>query len=108
MTASLPRINAPSSAARGEIFQVRSLITHPMETGLRKDEQGMSIPRKIINSFTCRYNGKVVFKTDLHEAIAANPYIEFHVRAGDSGTLDYTWEEDGGAVFTLQSTLTVT
>jgi sulfur-oxidizing protein SoxZ len=108
MTASLPRINAPSSAARGEIFQVRSLITHPMETGLRKDEQGMSIPRKIINSFTCRYNGDVVFKTDLHEAIAANPYIEFHVRAGDSGTLDYTWEEDGGAVFTLQSTLTVT
>ena len=44
MTASLPRINAPSSAARGEIFQVRSLITHPMETGLRKDELGVPIP----------------------------------------------------------------
>ena len=68
----------------------------------------MLIPRKIINSFTCRYNGEVVFKTELHEAVAANPYIEFHVRAGDTGTLDYTWEEDGGAVFTLQSTLTVT
>jgi len=108
MTASLPRVNVPSSATRGEIFVVRSLITHPMETGLRKDEQGEIIPRKIINSFTCRYNGEIVFKTELHEAIAANPYIEFHVRAVESGTLDYLWEEDGGAVFTLQSTLTVT
>lgn len=108
MTASLPRINVPNAAARGEIFLVRSLITHPMETGLRKDEQGEIVPRKIINSFTCRYNGEVVFKTELHEAIAANPYIEFHVRARDSGTLEYVWEEDGGAVFTLQSSLTVT
>jgi sulfur-oxidizing protein SoxZ len=108
MTASLPRVNVPSSATRGEIFVVRSLITHPMETGLRKDEQGELIPRKIINSFTCRYNGEIVFKTELHEAVAANPYIEFHVRALESGTLDYVWEEDGGAVFTLQSALTVT
>ena len=108
MTASLPRVNVPSSATRGEIFVVRSLITHPMETGLRKDELGEIIPRRIINSFTCRYNGEVVFKTELHEAIAANPYIEFHVRAVESGTLDYLWEEDGGAAFTLQSTLTVT
>ena len=108
MTASLPRVNVPSSATRGEIFVVRSLITHPMETGLRKDEQGEIVPRKIINSFTCRYNGEVVFKTELHEAVAANPYIEFHVRARDSGTLEYIWEEDGGEVFTLQSSLTVT
>ena len=108
MTASLPRVNVPGSAARGEIFVVRSLITHPMETGLRKDELGGIIPRKIINSFTCRYNGEVVFKTELYEAVAANPYIEFHVRALESGTLDYIWEEDGGAVFTLQSSLTVT
>jgi len=107
MSTPMPRINAPSSAAPGEIFQVRSLITHPMETGLRKDEQGAVIPRKIINSFTCRYNGEIVFKTELYEAVAANPYIEFYVRARDSGTLDYIWEEDGGATFALQSRLTV-
>lgn len=107
MNTPLPRVNVPSMAARDEIFQVRSLITHPMDTGLRKDEQGEIIPRRIINSFTCRYNGEIVFKTELYEAVAANPYIEFYVRARDSGTLEYIWEEDGGAVFTLQSTLTV-
>ena len=48
-----------------------------------------------------------MFKTELYEAVAANPYIEFYVRARDSGTLDFIWEEDGGAIFTLQSSLTV-
>ena len=107
MSTPQPRVNVPSQAVRDEIFLVRALITHAMETGLRKDEQGQVIPRKIINSFTCRYNGEVVFKTEFYEAVAANPYLEFHVRARDSGTLDYVWEEDGGAVFTLQSSLTV-
>ena len=108
MNTPLPRVNVPSMVVRDEIFQVRSLITHPMDTGLRRDEQGKIIPRKIINNFTCRYNGEIVFKTELYEAVAANPYIEFYVRARDSGTLEYIWEEDGGAIFTLQSTLTVT
>ena len=103
-----PRLRVPTTAKKGELVEVKTLITHPMETGLRKDEQGELIPRKIINSFTCRYNGEIVFKAELHEAVAANPYIEFHVRALESGTLDYVWEEDGGAVFTLQSALTVT
>jgi sulfur-oxidizing protein SoxZ len=107
MNTPLPRVNVPSTAVRNEIFQVRSLITHPMDTGLRQDEQGKIIPRKIIHTFTCRYNGETVFKAELHEAVAANPYIEFYVRARDSGTLEYIWEEDGGATFTLQSTLTV-
>jgi sulfur-oxidizing protein SoxZ len=103
----VPRVKAPSTAAKGEVFQVKTLITHPMETGLRKDDAGNPIPRKIINSFTCRYNGAVVFSVDLHEAVAANPYMEFYARAGDSGTLEFTWQEDGGAVFTMQQSLTV-
>jgi len=107
MSTPQPRINVPNMAVRDEIFQVRALITHAMETGLRKDAQGEVIPRKIINSFACRYNGEMVFKAELYEAVAANPYIEFYVRARDSGTLDYVWEEDGGAVYSLQSSLTV-
>lgn len=107
MSTPQPRINVTGSAVRDEIFLVRALITHPMETGLRKDEHGQAIPRRIINRFTCRYNGATVFTTELHEAVAANPYIEFHVRARDSGTLEYQWEEDGGAIFTLQSHLAV-
>jgi sulfur-oxidizing protein SoxZ len=79
-----------------------------METGLRHDNSGNKIPRQIINKFTCRYNDAVVFSVDLHEAMAANPYLAFYVRAAESGRLQFIWEEDGGAVSTLEKELTVT
>lgn len=108
MVALAPRVQVPSTAAKGEIFQVRTVITHQMETGLRRDSQGKVIPRKIINRFTCRYNGVAAFSVDLHEAVAANPYLEFHLRATESGRIEFVWEEDGGAVYALEQTLTVT
>lgn len=102
-----PRVQVPAAAAKGEIFLVKALITHPMETGLRKDDQGKVIPRKIINRFICRYDDVVVFSVDLHESVAANPYIEFYLRATDSGPLEFIWEEDGGGVSRLEHQLAV-
>ena len=87
-----PRVQLPSAAASGEVFSVKSLISHPMETGLRHDGQGKVIPRKIVNKFTCRHNGVVVFSVDLHEAMAANPFIEFYLRATQSGRFEFVWE----------------
>ena len=107
MSTPTPRVQVPSVATKGEIFQVKALISHQMETGLRHDNQGEVIPRKIINKFACRYNGIVVFGVDLHEAIAANPYIEFYLRATESGRLEFIWEEDGGDTYTLAHQLAV-
>jgi sulfur-oxidizing protein SoxZ len=101
MVTPAPRVQVPDTAAKDEIFQVRTLISHPMETGLRRDDRGNVIPRKIINRFVCRYNDVVVFSADLHEAVAASPYVEFYLRATESGRLEFVWEEDGGGVFTL-------
>jgi sulfur-oxidizing protein SoxZ len=89
------------------VFLVKTLISHQMETGLRRDDQGNVIPRKIINKFTCRYNDVVVFSVDLHEAVAANPFIEFYLRATESGRLAFVWEEDGGGVYALEHQLAV-
>ena len=102
-----PRVQVPSAAVKGEVFPVKTLISHQMETGLRHDDQGNVIPRKIINKFTCRYNDVVVFSVDLHEAVAANPFIEFYLRATESGRLALVWEEDGGGVYALEHHLTV-
>ncbi len=102
-----PRVQVPSAAAKGEIFQIKALISHQMETGLRRDDQGNVIPRKIINKFVCRYNDVVVFGVDLHEAVAANPYFEFYLRATESGRLEFVWEEDGGGVYSLAHRLMV-
>ena len=98
MTTPTPRVLVPSAAAKGEVIQVKTIISHQMETGLRHNSQGQVIPRKIINRFVCRYGGEVVFSVDLHEAISANPFIEFYLRATDSGWLEFIWEEDGGGV----------
>jgi sulfur-oxidizing protein SoxZ len=107
MVAPVPRIQVPATATKGEIFSVKTLISHPMETGLRHDDHDGVIPRKIINKFLCRYGGVVVFSVDLHESVAANPFFEFYLRAMDSGSLEFIWEEDGGGVFWLEHQLVV-
>jgi sulfur-oxidizing protein SoxZ len=103
-----PRVQVPATAAKGQLFHVKTLINHQMETGLRQDPQGHAIPRKIINKFVCRYDGIVVFSVDLYEAMAANPFIEFDLRATRSGRIEFIWEEDGGGVYTLAHHLVVT
>ena len=107
MVTPVPRVQVPDNVAMGEVFQVKSLISHRMETGLRQDDKGELIPRKIINKFVCRYNGTQVSSIDLHEAVAANPYFEFYLRATESGRLEFVWEEDGGAVYALAHQLNV-
>jgi sulfur-oxidizing protein SoxZ len=102
-----PRVQVPGSVSPGETFQVKALIAHKMETGLRRDNDGNIIPRDIINKFVCRYNGVNVFTADLHEAVSANPYFEFYLRATESGPLEFVWYEDGGKIYSLAHQLVV-
>lgn len=101
-------INAPSSARRGEVIEIRTTIAHPMETGFRPGEDGKILPRNIIQRLSCRYNGELVFSAELFSAIAANPYVAFQTVATDSGTLALTWEGDQGFTQTETITLRVT
>jgi sulfur-oxidizing protein SoxZ len=102
-----PRLKLPKEAKKGEIIQIKSLVQHAMETGLRKDASGNAIPRKIINKFTCTFNGKPVFSANLEAAIAANPYLQFTARVDESGTFKFTWVDDDGTVTTAEETITV-
>jgi sulfur-oxidizing protein SoxZ len=102
-----PRIKAPASAKKGEVVEIKTLISHPMESGQRKDKDGNVIPRKIVNAFSCKYNGTQVFAAKLDPAISANPYLSFFVKASDSGTLDFAWTDDDGSVYTAQHKITV-
>jgi len=90
------RITVPASVPRGKPFEVRIIVRHPMETGYRTDESGKSIPRNVIRSLTCRYNGEVVFSARLSSGIAANPYLRFFVTAKESGPLAFEWVDDAG------------
>ena len=88
------RINIPATVTRGEPFEVRIQIRHPMETGYRTDDVGKSIPRNVIVAFACRYNGQPVFSAQLSSGIAANPYLRFFVTARNSGELTFEWSDD--------------
>jgi len=102
-----PRVKAPKKAKAGEIMEIKTLISHPMETGLRKGKDGKPIPRRIINAFEASYNGRPVFKAMLQPAISANPYLSFGVKADESGTLEFKWMDDNGDVYTATKKLTV-
>jgi sulfur-oxidizing protein SoxZ len=89
-------INVPSKAKRGEIIEIKTLISHPMESGYRVGTNGALIPRDIVTLFTCTYNGEEVFRAELSPAIAANPFIAFFATATESGTLAFEWTGDNG------------
>lgn len=103
------RVKAPKSVKKGEVFKVKTLISHKMETGIRKNKKtGKKIPRLIINKFVCTYNGKEVFSGDWHPALSANPYMAFFVKAEASGVLEMVWTEDGGKQFKKTANISVT
>ena len=89
-------INVPATAKRGEIIEIKTLMSHIMETGYRHTATGDLVPRDIITSFVCRYNGVEIFRADLFPAIAANPFITFFTVATESGKFDFEWIGDKG------------
>lgn len=89
-----PRIRVQNKAKKGEVIEVKTLITHPMESGQRKAADGKLVPRLIVSAFEATYNGKPVVKAKLEPAISANPYMSFWVRVEESGTLELTWTDD--------------
>jgi sulfur-oxidizing protein SoxZ len=105
MAASL--INVPARAKRGEVIEIKALTSHIMETGFRHTESGEVVPRNIITSFSCLYNGIEVFRADLFPAIAANPFISFSTVAVDSGTFEFRWIGDRGFSESASAQITV-
>ena len=93
---SRPRVRIPERAKTGEIIEVKTLISHVMETGQRRQADGKAIPRHIINTFSATFAGAEIFKAELHPGISANPYIAFHMRVPGPGEFEFTWVDDNG------------
>ena len=100
-------IRVPAEVKKGEVFEIKTLISHPMEPGQRRDNMGRLIPRDIINRFVCTYNGQEVFRADFFPAIAANPFLTFFTVATESGELVFQWTDDHGVTQTETAKITV-
>ena len=82
---------------QGGIADVRVLMVHPMETGLRKDSDGKLVPMHFIQTITAQLNGKTVFSADISQAVARNPVFAFKVKGAKAGDkLSITWQDKAG------------
>jgi sulfur-oxidizing protein SoxZ len=100
-------VNLPATVKRGEVIEIKTLVQHAMETGFRRTQFGEAIPRDIIRSFVCTYNGEEIFRAEFHPAIAANPLLVFSTVATGSGTIEFKWAGDKGFTLTESAKITV-
>ncbi len=102
-----PRVRVPSEASVGEEITIKTLISHTMESGQRRDADGNIIPRSIINRFVVNFNGENVIDVELAPAISTNPFFEFQATVPESGTFEFTWYDDDGSVYEEAKEITV-
>lgn len=83
--------------ARDGKTDVKMLVKHEMETGLRKDKAGNAIPAQFLAEIAVKHAGKVVFAANLGPAVSKNPYFSFSFAGGAAGdTLELSWKENTG------------
>jgi sulfur-oxidizing protein SoxZ len=102
-----PRVKVPKTAAAGDMITIKTLISHKMESGQRKDKEGNIIPRSIINRFTCEFNGKSVVDVTLEPAISTNPYFQFDATVPEAGEFVFTWYDDDGTVYDTKKSVAI-
>lgn len=91
------KVRVPRTIKKGDVFEVKTVVTHQMESGQRPDKKtGKKFPREIINKLIVTYSGKTVLQADWHPAVSANPYTSFFVVAENSGPMEFTWIDDKG------------
>lgn len=80
-----------------DIIEVKLMIRHPMESGLRKDENGKKIPAHFIETLEVKCNEKIVFDAYLGMAVSENPFIMFSFKGGAKGDLlEVIWKDNRG------------
>lgn len=82
---------------KGGKIQVKALITHPMETGLRKDKKtGKTIPAHYITEIVVEANGKPVLSADWSGSISKNPFLSFKYAGSKDDKVKLSWKDSTG------------
>ncbi|WP_200960092.1 thiosulfate oxidation carrier complex protein SoxZ [Pelomonas sp. Root1217] len=97
------RIRAQSA---GEKTTVRVLMSHEMETGLRKDAAGKTIPAWFIQEVSAQLNGKPVLTAEWGPSVSKNPFLQFVVKGAKAGDkIAITWRDNRGETRTDEATV---
>lgn len=101
-----PRVSPPSDGSPGEASEIRTLVSHPMETGLREGPSGELLPRRMIDTLVVEYEGDTVLTVNMHTAVSENPYMRFFMAPQNSGQAVFRWTEDSGDTVDARSEFT--
>ena len=96
-----------SPVPQGSVVEVHAIIRHPMESGFRRTERGELIAANLIRRLVCRFNGKEVFRADLHPGMGADPSIRFPFRVEQAGDMECEWHGDQGLTRTIKRALVI-
>ncbi len=102
-----PRLRVPSSARAGEVIEIRTLIEHPMQTGLNEDARGQRQPRDMLARFVATANGADVFTVDFGNGTSANPALTFYARVDETTEFSFVWHHEDGRSVTATAEVTV-
>lgn len=82
---------------KGDVVEVKVLMAHPMETGLRKDSSGNIVPAHYIEKVTATCKDKTVLTADWGPAVSKNPFLAFRFKGGAKGDkVTITWKDSMG------------
>ena len=94
------------AASKDGVTEVKVLMNHEMETGLRKDSSGALIPALFITELTAKLNDAVVMQADWGTAVAKNPFLAFKVKGGKPGDkVTISWKDNSGDTRTDEATV---
>jgi sulfur-oxidizing protein SoxZ len=94
------------ATSKDGVTEVKVLMNHVMETGLRKDASGEIVHAMFINEVTAKLNDKVVMQAQWGTAVARNPYLAFKVKGGKSGDkVSISWKDSSGDARTDEATI---
>ncbi|MFZ4410347.1 MAG: thiosulfate oxidation carrier complex protein SoxZ [Paracraurococcus sp.] len=90
-----PRVRIPRTARPGEAIEIRTLIEHPMESGIRGGVEGAA-PRDMLVRLEVRLDAATIFAADFGNGTSANPYHVFHVRLERTAEFEFVWTDERG------------
>ncbi len=94
-----------AKAKKGKI-DVKCLMSHPMETGLRKDKKtGEKIPAHFIQTVVVAKNGTPVINADFNSTVSKNPYMRVQVAGEKGDKISVSWTDNKGATDSGEATV---
>ena len=89
------------------VTDVKVLMSHPMETGLRKDAEGKIVPAHFIQEVTATHGGKTVLQCNWSQSVSQNPFLAFKFKSGAKGDkVQITWVDNKGDRRADEATIT--